>query len=111
MDRRAFLETLTKAAAGFTILPAATTYARRWRPVEILVNKNGDAYLVDLLKAIPLAPLLREHFEEHACYGGCFQKLKFKEPDRSSGNVLSVPETLDLSPTWQQEILGEFTQG
>lgn len=31
MNRRSFLETLAKAAAGFTILPAATTYGRVWR--------------------------------------------------------------------------------
>lgn len=31
MNRRSFLETLAKAAAGFTILPSATTYARTWK--------------------------------------------------------------------------------
>lgn len=32
MNRRSFFETLGKAIAGFAILPAATTYARRWVP-------------------------------------------------------------------------------
>lgn len=31
MNRRGFFSTLAKAAAGFTILPAATTYERIWR--------------------------------------------------------------------------------
>lgn len=31
MNRRGFFSTLAKAAAGFTILPAATTYSRIWR--------------------------------------------------------------------------------
>ena len=31
MNRRGFFSTLAKAAAGFTILPAATTYGRIWR--------------------------------------------------------------------------------
>jgi len=32
MDRRNFIATALRAAAGFAILPAATTYARRWAP-------------------------------------------------------------------------------
>lgn len=31
MNRRSFIERLAKAAAGFTILPAATTYQRVWK--------------------------------------------------------------------------------
>ena len=31
MNRRGFFSTLAKASAGFTILPAATTYERIWR--------------------------------------------------------------------------------
>jgi hypothetical protein len=30
MNRRGFFKTLAAAAAGFAILPAATTYARNW---------------------------------------------------------------------------------
>ena len=30
MNRRGFLRSLATVAAGFTVLPAATTYARRW---------------------------------------------------------------------------------
>jgi len=32
MNRRNFFSTLATAAAGFTILPPATTYHRIWRP-------------------------------------------------------------------------------
>jgi hypothetical protein len=32
MNRRSFFTNLTKAAAGFAILPTATTYARKWAP-------------------------------------------------------------------------------
>lgn len=51
MNRRSFLETLAKASAGFTILPAATTYGRVWRAQRRLdytcvflpdVNQYGD---------------------------------------------------------------------
>lgn len=31
MNRRSFIDILAKAAAGFTILPPATTYSRVWR--------------------------------------------------------------------------------
>jgi hypothetical protein len=31
MNRRSFFKTLAAATAGFTILPAATTYGRIWR--------------------------------------------------------------------------------
>ncbi len=34
MNKRDFLKTLAKAAAGFTILPSAVTYARKWRRVD-----------------------------------------------------------------------------
>lgn len=34
MNRRGFLRSLGAIAAGFSILPAATTYARNWKPVE-----------------------------------------------------------------------------
>lgn len=32
MNRRNFFGTLAKSAAGFAILPAATTYLRTWKP-------------------------------------------------------------------------------
>ena len=38
MNRRGFFSTLAKAVAGFTILPAAMTYARTWVP-------TGDLYI------------------------------------------------------------------
>lgn len=31
MTRRSFIDAALKAAAGFAILPGATTYARAWR--------------------------------------------------------------------------------
>ena len=34
MNRRSFFQTLAKAAAGFTILPAATSYERIWKVVR-----------------------------------------------------------------------------
>jgi len=34
--RRNFFATLAKAAAGFTILPAATTYSRVWRAQRVV---------------------------------------------------------------------------
>lgn len=43
MNRRSFFGTLAKAAAGFYVLPAATSYARRWRPTAagVLVPDQG----------------------------------------------------------------------
>lgn len=36
MKRRDFLKTLSTAAACFTVLPAATTYSRIWKPKLIV---------------------------------------------------------------------------
>lgn len=35
MNRRSFFSAVAKAAAGFAILPAATTYARQWKRVSM----------------------------------------------------------------------------
>jgi len=40
MNRRGFLRSIGLAAAAFTVLPAATTYARRWA-------KSGPLYVVN----------------------------------------------------------------
>jgi hypothetical protein len=37
MNRRGFFSTLAKVTAGFTILPAATTYSRIWRVQRELI--------------------------------------------------------------------------
>jgi hypothetical protein len=40
VNRRGFLSVLGKATAGFSILPAATTYSRRWVRTECLWRPN-----------------------------------------------------------------------
>jgi len=45
MNRRSFFSTLAAATAGFTILPAATTYGRIWRAekkVKWIKNPEWD---------------------------------------------------------------------
>lgn len=42
MNRRGFLSSILKAAAAFTILPAATTYAWNWIRTEDLYLPNPD---------------------------------------------------------------------
>jgi hypothetical protein len=46
MNRRAFLDVLTKAAAGFAILPAATTYARTWAGVLVPAGANESGITI-----------------------------------------------------------------
>ena len=39
MNRRGFFKTLATVAAGFTILPPATTYERIWKPAQkVIIN-------------------------------------------------------------------------
>jgi len=40
--RRSFLSKLALGVAGFTILPAATTYARSWKKTEVVWVLNTD---------------------------------------------------------------------
>ncbi len=52
MNRRGFFSTLAKAAAGFTVLPAATTYSRIWRVqrgpiIPVWYNRFPDWYAVN----------------------------------------------------------------
>lgn len=42
MNRRGFLDTLLKAGVGFSILPAALTYQRRWA-----WKKNREVWVID----------------------------------------------------------------
>lgn len=42
MKRRAFFNTLGKAIAGFSVLPAATTYARKWKRTENVWQANPE---------------------------------------------------------------------
>jgi hypothetical protein len=76
MNRRSFLETLAKAAAAFTILPPATTYARVWRAQRNLnyhcimmpdVNHYGDIdYLCDRVTADKLqAEFVRYYHDKY----------------------------------------------
>ena len=57
MNRRGFFSTLAKAAAGFTILPAAATYERIWRvqrPEFLIVDSFTQFEGVDFYNRLPL---------------------------------------------------------
>ncbi len=55
MNRRGFLSTMLKAAAGFTIMPPATTYARVWRAERetIEIYSDWSAEKVEFYNSIP----------------------------------------------------------
>jgi hypothetical protein len=44
MNRRGFFSKLAVVAAGFTILPSATTYARIWKPTQGLYVLNTPEF-------------------------------------------------------------------
>jgi hypothetical protein len=46
-NRRAFFKTLGLVAAGFSILPAATTYVRKWSPSTGWQIARFKSHLVD----------------------------------------------------------------
>lgn len=57
MNRRGFFSTIAKAAAGFTILPAATTYSRIWRvqrPEFVIFDSFTDFEGVSFYNKLPL---------------------------------------------------------
>ena len=57
MNRRGFFSTLAKASAGFTILPAATTYDRIWRvrrPEFLIVDAFTNFEGVEFYNRLPL---------------------------------------------------------
>jgi len=57
MNRRNFFASLAKAAVGFTILPAATTYERIWRvqrPEFLIVDSFTGFEGTDFYNKLPL---------------------------------------------------------
>jgi hypothetical protein len=59
MDRRSFFTTIAKAAAAFAVLPAATTYARSWKPLPSgLLVPEGEEVMWRLIKVWIPMPLL-----------------------------------------------------
>jgi|ERR1044072_694804 len=59
-NRRDFLRTLATAAAGFTILPPATTYSRVWRATSPSPSNHG---VIGLLFPAPPSPYCLEYLE------------------------------------------------
>lgn len=47
MNRRSFFSKLAVAAAGFTILPPATTYERIWKPTQKIITFPKGKWIVN----------------------------------------------------------------
>ncbi len=45
MNRRGFFQTLGTIAAGFTILPGALTYTRKWKPIDCGIYVPNPEYI------------------------------------------------------------------
>jgi len=82
--RRSFLTKLALGVAGFTILPAATTYARSWKKTEELW--------------VPINPEFPIHFRE---FGG---KWTFHLEDLGGGSGIIPKPALDW---WNDHIEGK----
>jgi hypothetical protein len=68
MNRRSFFSTLAKAAIGFTILPAATTYSRIWRVQrQVLPVVFGPYYKdqINFLSDREVAEVYAKYFKEY----------------------------------------------
>jgi hypothetical protein len=84
MNRRSFFKTLSAATAGFTILPAATTYGRIWRAernVEWVLNPEWEnARYVLRFDWHPVRAVAMAHFAEvglsrFKCVNGYFEEI------------------------------------
>lgn len=70
MNRRGFLDTLLKAGVGFSILPAATTYARLWKaerlPVIPVISNTWRKYdPIDVVYDREMARIMTGYFVEY----------------------------------------------
>lgn len=80
MNRRGFFSTLAKAVAGFTILPAATTYARNWTPTENLWVPNPEWENADYeIKWASFAGIMAKALVDHPPYLTLLKGGKFPE--------------------------------
>lgn len=107
MNRRGFFGTLAKAVAGFTILPAAMTYARTWVPTENLWVPNpayacADYEYVLILNSQQFVGAMAKALSEHSPWLDVVKGGKFPEgasfTRRDEGSTVIYSRTPVLTP-------------